>query len=102
MKNYTYKKIKELNYKALNLYPNLRDFLLSGEEVSDIMDAIEADMKVNPNDKKELTNFLNENQDFFQGNLFNWMNEYDFIEYCKDIYADIYWYDELIEKHWVR
>lgn len=98
----TYKKIKELNYKALDLHPDLKHFLQQGKEVNDIIDAIEYDIEINPYDKKELINFMEENKEFFCHMLFNWMTDYEFIEYCKERFPDIQWGYEVIEKYWVR
>jgi len=33
--------------------------------------------------------------------LFNYMTDDEFLEYCQEKYPDIHWGDEFIERHWV-
>ena len=33
--------------------------------------------------------------------LFNYMTDYEFIEYCKKRYPEVIWASEFIERYWV-
>lgn len=99
---YNYKKIKELNYKALDLYPNLKSFLQKDLEVYDIMNAISNDIEINSYNKKELIDYMEQEKEFFCYDIFNWMSADEFIDYCREKFPDIQWGSEIIERYWVR
>jgi len=38
-------------------------------------------------------------EDFFQGDIFNWMTEDEFVNYCKTKFPDIKWQSEIVETY---
>lgn len=98
----TYREIKEKTYKALDLHPNLKSFLKKDLEVYEIRDNIIDDIEINPDNKKELLDYMKKEEDFFCGDIFNWMTEDEFIAYCKKKFPNIKWESQIIERYWVR
>ena len=102
-KNLTYKELVEISYQALDLYPNLKSFLEKDASFDYIQSAIEFDMETNPYNKKELFNFMSQYPEVFSKDLelFNYITDYEFIEYCEKRFPDIIWRCEFIEKYWI-
>ena len=98
----TYHEIKEKTYKALDLYPDLKSFLQKDLEVYDIMNAISDDIEINPYNKKELIDYMEQEKEFFCYDIFSWISADEFIDYCKERFPEITWGYELIERYWVR
>lgn len=98
----TYREIKEKSYKALDLYPDLKSFLQKDLEAYDIMNNLEEDIENNPNNKEQLIKYMQEEKNFFNNDIFNWITEDEFINYCKERFPEITWGYELIERYWVR
>ena len=102
-KNLTYKEFIEISYQALDLYPNIKDFLQKDLDLYNIRDNIERDLEEHPENKTELINYMTEHEDVFGDVpwLFNAIDGYEFMEYCKKRFPDIIWRCEFIEKDWI-
>ena len=101
MKNYTYKESMELTKQALDKL-DIKRFLRQGREVYDIVWDIEHYLIIESRkDLKEFWDYLTLHEDFFKGELFNYMTADELIEYCQKRYPDIHWQEEIIEKHYV-
>lgn len=98
----TYREIKEKTYKALDLYSDLKSFLQKDLEAYDIMNNLREDIENNPNNKEQLIKYMQEEKNFFNNDIFNWITEDEFINYCKERFPEITWGYELIERYWVR
>lgn len=101
MKNYTYEKSMELTKQALDKL-DIKQFLRQGREVFDIVSDIEHYLIIESReDLEEFWDYLDLHEDFFKGEVFNFMTDYEFMEYCEQRYPDIHWQEEIIEKHYV-
>lgn len=101
MKNYTYEESMELTKQALDKL-DIKRFLRQGREVFDIVSDIEHYLIIESReDLEEFWNYLDLHEDFFKGEVFNFMTDYEFMEYCEQRYPDIHWQEEIIEKHYV-
>lgn len=101
MKNYTYKESMELTKQALDML-DIKRFLRQGREVFDIVSDIEHYLIIESReDLEEFWDYLDLHEDFFKGEVFNFMTDYEFMEYCEQRYPDIHWQEEIIEKHYV-
>ena len=76
-----YDKCIERTYAELDKYP-IESFLIPGMSVYDVMDAIENEYNKNY-----------ENDDFFQGLIFNWIGTWEFMDYCRDKFGTK-WYEK--------
>ena len=66
------------------------------------MDAIRYALEIEPIEiNKEFWNFFNKHSNFFKGDIFNWITEDEFIDYCRQRFPDIKWGHETIEKYWI-
>ena len=101
MKNYTYEESMELTKQALDKL-DIKRFLRQGREVFDIVSDIEHYLIIESReDLEEFWDYLDLHEDFFKGEVFNFMTDYEFMEYCEKRYPDIHWQEEIIEKHYV-
>ena len=100
---YSYTESIEICEKALDIL-NIKQFLLIGEEVYDIMHAIEDYIEDGDGeDVWKVEYFMKEYPEVFYNppELFNYMTEDEFLEYCKKRYPEIHWGYECIERYWV-
>lgn len=100
---YNYTESIEICEKALDIL-DIKQFLLIGEEVYDIMHAIED--YVDDGDGEDIWKvelFMKKYPEIFANPpaLFNYMTEDEFLEYCKKRYPEIHWGYECIERYWV-
>lgn len=96
-----YREQIELTEQALDLL-NIKAFLIHGEELEDIYKAIQ--WYIDDNDTEEVhkvRRFMDGYDDFFHGDIFNWMTSDEFIEYCIKRYPEIRWGHEIVERFWV-
>lgn len=101
MKNYTYKESMELTKQALDKL-DIKQFLRQGREVFDIVSDIEHYLIIESREYiEEFWDYLDLHEDFFKGEVFNFMTDYEFMEYCEQRYPDIHWQEEIIEKYYV-
>ena len=96
-----YKKAIALSYQALDLIPDLKKFFIPNQTVEYIMDEIEDAIYLYAYAGKPVEKFLQEHHDVFKGMIFNWLNTYEFLDYCKKRYPEIKWGSEVIERFWV-
>lgn len=100
-KYYTYNESMRLAEQALDLL-DIKSFLRKGREVYDIVSDIEHFLIIEPQENlKEFWDYLTLHEDFFKGELFNYMTADELIEYCQKRYPDIHWQEEIIERHYV-
>lgn len=98
---YTYEESIRLTEQALDLL-DIKQFLRQGREVFDIVSDIEHYLIIESReDLEEFWDYLDLHEDFFKGEVFNYMTDYEFMEYCRKRYPDIRWQEEIIEKHYV-
>ena len=73
-----YKEIIELTEQALDLL-NIEPFLEEGLELEPIIDNIYYSLETkSKNTNKEFWDFLQSHEDFFHGDIFNWITDYEF------------------------
>ena len=102
---YTYEQAIDICEKALDLL-DIKEFLISKEEVRNIMIDIEDYLDTRRYfyyDTREIDNFMSNYPEIFGENyeIFNYMTDDEFIDYCKKRYPNIRWGNEVIERHWV-
>lgn len=100
-KTMDYKELLQIEYDALDLLP-IKDFLKKDMEISEIRYAIEemlnSEIKA---ERLEFWNYMDDHEDFFKGDIFNWMDEDEFLQYCENRFPDIHWGHEIVERYWV-
>lgn len=102
---FSYAKSIDICEKALDML-DVKKFLIQGKEVRNIMWAIE-EYYDNPLsiDTDEIECFMKEYPEVFGENnpeIFNYMTEDEFLNYCRKRYPEIHWNYEFIERHWVK
>ena len=96
-----YNEMIELTEHALDLL-NIESFLEEDLELQTIIDNIKYAIDIkSENISQEFWDFLNSHEDFFRGDIFNWMTDDEFLNYCKYKYPKIRWHTEVIERHWI-
>ena len=101
--NYNYEQSIQICEEALDLM-NVKNFLEDNEEVKIIMNNIEESYNAYPHCSKNVTNFMLQYPEIFgkdDPQLFNYMNQDEFINYCEKRYPNIHWGYETIERYWV-
>ena len=97
---YSYEDSIKISQQALDLI-DIKKFLISGKNISDI----EYDILfyIHTSENEEVKNFMLQYSDVFGVDLdiFNHIDNAEFMDYCKKRYPDIYWGNEIIERHWV-
>ena len=99
-----YKESIEITEKALDIL-DIKKFLIKDKEPHGIMwDIDDYIINTNGEDARKVEYFMKEYPEVF-GNpwfsIFNYMNDDEFIEYCKKRYPEIRWGYECIERYWV-
>ena len=91
----------DITEKALDML-DIKKFLHENEELSNIMWDIEN--YINFNNPKELINYMELYPDVFGQYLeiFNYMNDDEFAEYCKRRYKNLTIQEEIIERRWIK
>ncbi len=91
----------DITEKALDML-DIKKFLHENEELSNIMWDIEN--YINFNNPKELINYMELYSDVFGQYLeiFNYMNDDEFAEYCKRRYKNLTVQEEVIERRWIK
>ena len=97
---YSYTQGLDLSYQALDLFP-VKDFLEQDRTLTEVINIINQELMVNANTYQKLWNFLEAYEDHFQGNIFNYMTDYEFLVYCQKHFPDIKWGHEIVDKYWV-
>lgn len=102
---YTYEQAIDICEKALDLL-DIKKFLISEEEVRNIMVDIEDYIntcRYLAYNVEEIDSFMSNYPEIFGQNyeIFNYMTDDEFIDYCKKRYPNIHWGNEVIERHWV-
>ena len=96
-----YDELLKIEYGALDLLP-IKDFLKKDAEVQEIRHAIEDAIELEPHElNPKFWKYMEEHEDLFHDDIFNWMDEYEFIKYCETRFPDIKWHSEYIERHWI-
>ncbi len=100
--NISYEDAINISYQLLDLI-DVRSYITSaGIEVETIMRNIEGDYFPGANNcNQEALEFMEQHLDYFEGYVFNLIDEYEFIQYCKDRYPKILWGQEIIERNYV-
>ena len=98
---HSYEDSIKISQQALDLI-DIKKFLISGKDISDIKYDIRFYIYISEEDK--VKNFMLQYSDIFGIDLdiFNYIEDDEFISYCRKRYPDIYWGEEIIERHWVR
>lgn len=98
---YSYEDSNKISQQALDLI-DIKKFLISGKNISDIKYDIR--FYIHISEDKEVKNFMSQYSDIFGIDLdiFNYIEDNEFISYCRKRYPNIYWGEEIIERHWVR
>lgn len=97
----SYDELLKIEYGALDLF-SIKDFLKKDAEAWAIRRAIEDAVEIEPHElNPNFWEYMEEHEDFFKGDIFNWMDEDEFIKYCQDRFPDIKWQSEYIERHWI-
>ena len=85
----------------------IKDFLEQslGDELTEIMKNLEESLEYefSQGNGKEVYEYMKQYPEIF-GNppeLFNYMDEYEFLEYCQKKFPEIYWGHEIVEKYWI-
>ena len=99
----SYKDSIKINKQALDLI-DIKKFLISGKDISDIKYNIRFYISISEDQFDELKNFMSQYTDVFGADLdiFNYIADDEFIAYCEKRYPNIHWGEEIIERHWVR
>ena len=97
---YSYEDSIKISQQALDLI-DIKKFLISGKDISDIKYDIRFYIYISGDKVK---NFMSQYSEIFGIDLdiFNYIEDDEFISYCRKRYPDIYWGEEIIERHWVR
>jgi len=97
---HSYKDSINITQQALDLI-DIKKFLISGKDISDIKYDIRFYIHIS---EDKVKNFMSQYSDIFGIDLdiFNYIGDDEFISYCKRRYPDIYWEEEIIERHWVK
>ena len=100
---FNYEQAIEITEQALDLL-DVKKFLVKNKYLPDIMDDIEnyiADCDYE--DAQEAEAFMKQHPDIFgeYPDLFNYMGEDEFLDYCQEIYPEKHWGYECIERYWV-
>ena len=107
MNKITYKEAIEICEQALDLI-NIKDFLIKNKELHEITRDISDYINLHKNDTcKEIYNFMKQYKDIFGYKdwpleIFNYMSDNEFMDYCQKKFPDIIWRCEIIEKYMVR
>ena len=95
----SYDELLKIEYGALDLLP-IKDFLKKDVEVQKIRHAIEDAIEIEPHElNPKFWTYMEKYEDFFQGDIFNWMTEDEFVNYCKTKFPDIKWQSEIVETY---
>ena len=96
-----YNAMLQIEYGALDLLP-IKDFLKKDMEISEIRYAIEEmlDSEIKA-ERPEFWSYMDNHEDFFKGDVFNWMDENEFLNYCETRFPEIHWGHEVRERYWV-
>jgi hypothetical protein len=96
---YSYEDSIKISQQALDLI-DVKKFLISGKDISDIKYDIRFYIYIS---EDKVKNFISQYSDIFGIDLdiFNYIEDDEFINYCKKRYPDICWGNEIIERHWV-
>lgn len=101
---YSYEDSIKISQQALDLI-DIKKFLISGKEICEVIYNIE-DYFENSDEEEiqKLKYFMKDYPDIFGKTLelFNYIDDDEFISYCRKRYPDIYWGEEIIERYWVR
>lgn len=103
-KEYTYLTSIEITEKALDIL-NIKQFLVKDKELNSIMDDIRYYIEIgNEQDAQKVENYLKQYPSIFSNepDIFNYMADDEFMEYCQKRYPEIHWGYEFIERYWVR
>ena len=97
---YSYEDSIKISQQALDLI-DIKKFLISGKDISDIKYDIRFYIHIS---EDKVKNFMSQYPDIFGIDLdiFNYIEDDEFISYCRKRYPNIYWGEEIIERHWVR
>ena len=94
-----YDEILKIEYGALDLLP-IKDFLKKDTEVWEIRRAIEDAIEIQPHElNPKFWAYMKKHEDFFHGDIFNWMDEYEFVKYCETKFPNIKWQHEIVETY---
>ena len=104
---YGYHKSIEICEQALDML-DVKYFLQSGKSVNSIMDELEAyiyNFVAENEDANKVFSFMLEYPEIFCDDppeLFNYMTDDEFLNYCKKRFPEIKWMYECIERYWVQ
>ena len=105
MKNeFGYKETIEITEKALDIL-DIKKFLIKDKDPHEIMNDI--DDYIEDGDGEDVWKveyFMKEYPEIFGDpwfSIFNYMDDDEFITYCKKRYPEIHWGHEFIERYWV-
>lgn len=94
-----YDEILKIEYGALDLYP-IKKFLKKDTEIQAIIHSIEDAIEIEPHElNPKFWAYMKKYEDYFQGDIFNWMDEYEFVKYCETRFPDIKWQHEIVETY---
>lgn len=89
-------------YKALDLIPDLEDYLKRGHTLTEIMDSIYEDLEDIRYRNKEFNAYVKLYPNIFiNGDIFTGLMEWDFLAYCEKRFPTIKWQHETVETYWV-
>lgn len=103
MKEFNYRESIKICEQALD-YLDVKKFLRHGCEPNDIMTNLEEYVNAHHEDDAiRAYYFMKQYPEVFSENaeLFNYMTDYEFIDYCKKRYPEVIWASEFIERYWV-
>ena len=97
----TYQETIQKTYKLLDMI-DIKSYCNYDLDVQQVMRRIEGDYyNASQSADPKVLKYMEENVDFFQWYVFNWIDEFEFIEYCKVRYPEIKWRTEVIEKTYI-
>lgn len=102
MTNRKYKEYIEITEKALDMI-DIKAFLQQNRELRDIIWDIED--YVETNEISNLQEYMKQYPDVFGETdpyIFNYMDTYEFGEYCEKRYPNLTIQEEIIERYWIR
>ena len=103
MKEFNYRESIKICEQALD-YLDVKKFLHHGCEPQDITTKLEEYVNAHHEDDAiRAYYFMKQYPEVFSENaeLFNYMTDYEFIDYCKKRYPEVIWASEFIERYWV-
>lgn len=102
MQKYSYKDIIDITYKALDFIP-IQHFLKKDLTIKEIWNNIEGYQLKNNQCylNNDLFEYMSKYNDFFEGDIFNWITEDELITYCEQRYPNVRWTEEIIIKNYI-